>query len=75
MKGAYLIFKCRNCGGLVKQVHVSNWMDVFVHIERMGHFSSQFGSVYPLDYHHCGNGVIGVTDLIAFEEDKDGVER
>lgn len=69
----YLLYKCRRCGKIVKNVHVPNITICLVQFTVSGKCTAwpMSGTIYPIGFHHCNNGHVGITDIIGGEYDKE----
>lgn len=65
MKSGFLIYKCRKCNELTKNVHVPNGL------MQVCDAVSNADSLKLLNVHSCKNGNLGISDLIGFEEDNE----
>ncbi|CAH8247374.1 hypothetical protein WJ0W_004608 [Paenibacillus melissococcoides] len=69
MSSGFLLYKCRQCGAVEKNVHVPDVMIAFVNITMGEPLPKEWGgSVGLIGMHSCSDGRIGVTDLIGATE-------
>lgn len=74
MKGGLLIYRCRNCGGEEKCVHVPDTLASLVSLSVTGKTPSKWGITVSLTtVHNCpdkdGKKRLGLADCIGCEED------
>lgn len=71
-KGGFLIYKCRRCGKLNKNIHVPDGLIAISHLLVNGNLHGLWGGAIASlkDICSCNDGNIGVTDLIGCEFDK-----
>ena len=76
MTGGTLIYKCRLCGELDKSTHAPNGNTALISTVLDMPFPVDWGPITPkmVGIHGCGNGRVGVTDLVGVEFDKE-IER
>lgn len=60
-----MVYKCRRCGGLVRNTHVPDIM--FGVISGVTDSAMPWGKVHMLSSHICPDDAHGVTDLIGGE--------
>lgn len=72
-EGGFLVYKCRRCGGEVRNTHVPDGVTVLYYL-LFGYDIPSHWWRTPLPHkesiHHCKDGSLGVADLIGVEIDK-----
>lgn len=68
----FLVYKCRKCGKEIKSVHVPDGAIALSVIMFDNPTPKSWGVMVAgkTDVHSCGDGSLGVGDLIGFEKDK-----
>jgi len=68
----YLIYKCRKCGGINKNIHVPDVINALTCITADLPLPKNWGAIIPkmTDIHCCSENELGVADLIGTEADK-----
>lgn len=68
-KPGVLVYKCRRCGGLDKNTHVPNLVQVLAVVSALWPRSPEcFGGIIAVvDVHSCPDGHMGVSDLTGGE--------
>ena len=69
--GGSLKYKCRRCGEIGGSVHVPNYLLALSSINTNGRTPREWGMQMGItDIHACGDGNLGISDLIGAELDK-----
>ena len=66
-KGGFLLYKCRKCGKVSKNIHCPRVSSYLIEIYVFG--KSLDGDCKMISIHTCSKKVIGISDLIGCQED------
>jgi hypothetical protein len=70
-EGGFLLYKCRRCGEVRKNIHAPYCLIALSHINTKGITPKEWGMQMGItDIHCCADGNLGISDLIGAVLDK-----